>query len=177
MKQERMKILELLDQGKISATEAANLLEALKASDSQERLWDESTRKSVQEKVNKFSQNVESISKDVGDKLESTFKDVEPKLRSMTKVIVEKTANIVDEISKSLNETLKNLEEKRAKEACCCEEKKDEPVCETKPEEACCCDEKAEEGCCCDEKAEEASCCEEKPEEKPVEAADKPVEN
>ena len=176
MKQERMKILELLDQGKISATEAANLLEALKASDSQERLWDESTRKSVQEKVNKFTQNVESVSKDVGDKLESAFKDMEPKLRSVTKVVVEKTASIVDEISKSLNETIKNLEEKRGKEEACCEEVKKEACCAEEKKEACCAEakEKAE----CQVKPESGDCChEEKAEEKPAEPEDKPVEN
>jgi len=156
MKQERMKILELLDQGKITATEAAHLLEALKASDNQERIWDDNARKSIQEKVNKFSQNVESVSKDVSDKLESAFKDMEPRLRSVTKVVVEKTANIVDDISKSLNETLKNLEEKRAKEEACCEEIK---------EETGCCEAPASNGCCSGEKEETA------------ETEDKPVEN
>lgn len=139
MKQERMKILELLDQGKITATEAANLLEALKASDNQERVWDDEAKRSVQEKVNRFSQNVEGLSKDIGDKLEATFKDMEPKLRTVTKVVVEKTAAIVDEISKSLNETLKNLEERRAKEGCCCEEDKEETQCEVEPEDDSCC--------------------------------------
>jgi len=155
MKQERMKILELLDQGKVTAAEAASLLEALKASDNQEHLWDEETRQSVQDKVNRFSQNVESLSKDIGDKLEATFKDMEPKLRAVTKVVVEKTASVVDEISKSLNETLKNLEERRAQEECCCEEKE------------------AEDGC--EEKAE--CCCEPETEDKPAEAEDKPAEN
>jgi len=122
MKQERMKILELLDQGKITAAEATNLLEALKADEIRDRFWDEDTAKHVQEKVNKFSHNVESLSKDVGDRLEAIFKEIEPKLRSATKVVVEKTATIVDEISKSLNETLKTMEEKSAEEKCCDEE-------------------------------------------------------
>ena len=160
MKQERMKILELLDQGKITAVEAASLLEALKASDSQERFWDDETKKSVQEKVNQFSQNVECVSKDVGEKLESIFKEIEPKLRAATKIVVEKTVGIVDEISKSLNETLQNLEEKRANEEACCEEKED----------ACCDSEPKPNDCGGGEKAEAA-------EEKSVEPDDKPVEN
>ena len=160
MKQERMKILELLDQGKITAGEAANLLEALKASDIQERLWDDDTKRSVQEKVNQFSQNVESVSKDVGEKLESAFKEIEPKLRTVTKVVVEKTANIVDEISKSLNETLKNLEEKRAQEEACCEGSETE----------CCDSEPVSNDCCCEEKVEAA-------EDAPAESCDAPVEN
>ena len=161
MKQERMKILELLDQGKITAVEAASLLEALKASDNQEHFWDDETKKSVQEKVNQFSQNVENVSKDVGDKLETVFKEIEPKLRAATKVVVEKTANIVDEISKSLNETLKNLEEKRAKEEACCEGDESE----------CCDSEPVPNDCCYEEKAEAA-------EATPAEPADnEPVEN
>jgi hypothetical protein len=138
MKQERMKILELLDQGKITAAEAASLLEALKANDAQDRFWDEDTAKYVHEKVNKFSQNVEGLSKDVGDKLEAAFKEIEPKLRAATKVVVEKTAVIVDEISKSLGETLKNLEEKCSEEKCCCEEEPAENAaeCAGKPDDA-----------------------------------------
>jgi len=128
MKQERMKILELLDQGKITASEAANLLEALKCSE-REPFWDEESSKRVQEKVNKFTKNVEDFSKDVGDKLECFYKEVEPKLRTATKVVVEKTANIVDEISKSLNETLKNYEE-------CCEEKAESGECDCEDAEA-----------------------------------------
>ena len=151
MKQERMKILELLDQGKITAAEAASLLESLKSGDAQESLWDEDTKNHIHEKVNKFSQNVESITKDVGDKLEEAFKEIEPRLRAATKVVVEKTAVIVDEISKSLNETLKNLEERASKEGCCCEEENldDVPV---------------ENGCCPNEENNE-------------ESEDKPVEN
>ena len=122
MKQERMKILELLDQGKINAAEAASLLEALKGNDAHDRFWDEDTAKNIQEKVSKFSHNVEGLSKDVGDKLEAVFKEIEPKLRTATKVVVEKTAVIVDEISKSLSETLKNLEERSAEEQCCQED-------------------------------------------------------
>ena len=137
MKQERMKILELLDQGKITATEAASLLEALKAGETKEHFWNEDTSSCFQEKVSKFSQNVEGISKDVGDKLEAVFKEIEPKLRSTTKAVVEKTAVIVDEISKSLNETLKNFEQKHSEE--CCD--KNDPA-QNKPESSeCCCEE------------------------------------
>ena len=134
MKQERMKILELLDQGKITATEAANLLEALRMSDAREPFWDEESTKRVQEKINKFTKNVEGISKDVGDKLESFYKEVEPKLRTATKVVVEKTATIVDEISKSLNETLKNFDEccdEAEHGECCCDETQEKPADDT----------------------------------------------
>ncbi|MDR1914211.1 MAG: hypothetical protein LBQ68_07015, partial [Clostridiales bacterium] len=123
MKAERLKILELLENGKITADDAANLLEALKSSEDSDKFWDEETSKNLHEKVSKLAQNVEGVSKDVGDRLESVYKEIEPKLRNASKLVVEKTAAIVDEIAKSLNETLARLEEKAAKGECCGEEK------------------------------------------------------
>ena len=105
MKDERIKVLEMVEQGKINVDEAAKLLEALKATEDVDNSSD------FQEKINAFSQNVESFAKDVGDKMGTAFKGMEPKIRKATKVVVEKTANLVDDISKALNESLKNLEE------------------------------------------------------------------
>jgi polyhydroxyalkanoate synthesis regulator phasin len=139
MKTERLKILDLLESGKITADEAARLLEALKTS-AGERFWDETAAQNVEEKFAKFTENVEGFSKDVGAKLEAAFKDVEPKLRTATKVVVEKTAAIVEEISKSLSETLKNLEESKkaadnGESPCgCCDEAEEEEA-EAVPED------------------------------------------
>ncbi|MDR3240504.1 MAG: hypothetical protein LBT44_10555 [Clostridiales bacterium] len=134
MKAERMKILQMLEDGKITADEATKLLEAVKTAGYEdcgenwrERFWDEEAQKHWEEKVGKLSQNVEHFSKDLGSRLESILKDVEPRFRSASKTIVEKTACIVEEISKSLSETLKNMEENHQccdSEKTCCEEKK-----------------------------------------------------
>ena len=45
------------------------------------------------------------------DKFSVTFKDVEPKVKKATKTVVQKTVSVLDEISSSLNETLRNLDE------------------------------------------------------------------
>ncbi|MDR2749672.1 MAG: hypothetical protein LBC41_03330 [Clostridiales bacterium] len=135
MKTERLKVLDLLESGKITADEAAKLLEALKGP--ADHFWDDEAARTVEVKFSKFAENVETFSKDVSSKVEAAFKDVEPKLRTATKVVVEKTAAIVEEISKSLGETLKNLEEQNAG-ACSC-------GCEDEDEEDDCCSEKKEE--------------------------------
>lgn len=126
MKEERMYILNLLGEGKITAEDASKLLEAVgKEKKSRKDYWDDDFN--AEEKLQKFSQSVESFAKDFGSKIESTFKDMEPKVRKTTKTIMEKTASVIDDISKSLSESIKNLD---SKDCSCCEEEKekdDEP--------------------------------------------------
>jgi len=113
MKEERMFILNLLSEGKISADEAAKLLESVGKKPKKE-YWDDDFN--TEEKLKRFSQSVESFAKDFGQKVETTFKDMEPKVRKTTKVIMEKTATAVDNISKSLHESLKNIDSKEKEE-------------------------------------------------------------
>ena len=114
MKEERLKILEMIGEGKISAEEGAKLLEALKIG----RDKGDYESPSFDERMNKFAKNVESFSKEVGDKMGVAYKNVEPKVKKATKVVVEKTAKVIDELSVKLNETLKNME-KSGEEDCC----------------------------------------------------------
>ena len=123
MKQERLKILGMLEEGKITADDASKLLESLKRAGRQDR-WDDLEDWDFGEHVKSFSKNVEEFSREVGAKMDSAFKTMEPKLRQATKVVVEKTASLVEEISKSLNESLKNMENQ--KNGCCCEDEKEE---------------------------------------------------
>lgn len=119
MKEERMYILNLLGEGKITAEEASKLLEAIgKDKKSRKEYWDDDFV--AEEKLLKFSQSVESFAKDFGSKIESTFKDMEPKVRKTTKTVMEKTASVIDDISKSLYESINNLEHKDCD--CCGEE-------------------------------------------------------
>jgi hypothetical protein len=111
MKEERMYILNLLGDGKINADEAAKLLEALGKKPIRE-YWDDDFN--AEEKLLKFRESVETFAKDFGSKMGSAYKDMEPKVRKTTKVIMEKTASAVDGISKSLHESLKNIEAKGA---------------------------------------------------------------
>ena len=124
MKQERLKILEMLEDGKITADEASKLLESLKHAGKQSRWDDDGEDFDFGERVNAFSKNVEEFSREVGAKMNTAFKTMEPKLRAATKVVVEKTANVMGEISRALNESAKNM----ARDKSCCEE-----------EESCCC--------------------------------------
>ncbi|WP_058486431.1 SHOCT-like domain-containing protein [Defluviitalea phaphyphila] len=89
MNEEKMMILKMLEQGKITSTEAAKLLEALKE-----------------------SKGTNSFSHDLSKKVEVFSKDLEPKIKKVTKTLLGKTADIADKISKSLNQSLGNQEKK-----------------------------------------------------------------
>ena len=115
MKQERIKILEMLEQGKITVDDATKLFEALKdlGGNYTGEYWNS------EEKLGKFSNNVDEFAKDFGSRIRTTYKEIEPKLKKASKKVVEKTAVIIDEISKSLNEKLKNMEETSEDNDCC----------------------------------------------------------
>lgn len=105
MKKERMKVLTMVEEGKISVEEATKLLEALSVPDGIfEPDYDD-----MEDKVNAFSRAVDNFTRDIGDKIGETYKGMEPRLKKATRSVVEKTANIVDDIAKSLQESLKNL--------------------------------------------------------------------
>lgn len=110
-KEERMMILNMVQDGKLTSDEAAKLLDALKVGTPEvEHTFD------MEEKIHKFTQSVDSFARDVTDKLGTAFKDAEPKIKKATKKAVEKTASVIDDISKSLNDSLKNMEENELKD-------------------------------------------------------------
>ncbi|MCL2699810.1 MAG: hypothetical protein FWE68_05805 [Defluviitaleaceae bacterium] len=116
MKKERIKILEMLEEGKISVDDATKLLEALKSGSAFP--WDAPDYDDAEEKLNEFSKNVDQFAKDCSEKFSSVYKEVEPKLKSATKVVLEKTVSLLDDVSRSLNEAACNMENKGD---CCCE--------------------------------------------------------
>lgn len=120
MKKERIKILEMVEEGKISVDEATKLLESLKTSGG-DFGW-EPDCDGAEEKLHEFSKNVDQFAKDFSDKFSGVFKEVEPKLKSATKVVLEKTVSLLDDVSRSLNEAAKNMERKT--DGCCCTEEK-----------------------------------------------------
>jgi polyhydroxyalkanoate synthesis regulator phasin len=128
MKQAKMKVLELLEAGKITADEAAKLLEAMKRSDNHGAfMFDEETKEEFEEKVARFTKNVDVFARDFGSKVESVYRDFEPKIKKASHVVLEKTASVFDEISKSLHESLENARAAAAKQEGCCEENDDTP--------------------------------------------------
>jgi polyhydroxyalkanoate synthesis regulator phasin len=129
MKQAKMKVLEMLEAGKITADEATRLLDAMKQPEGHSRpIFDEETKEQIEEKFSRFTKNVDSFAKDFGSRVEVLYRDLEPKIKKASTVVLEKTASIFDDISKSLNESLENAR-KNAEEkgGCCCDGSDDEP--------------------------------------------------
>lgn len=110
MKHERMKVLEMLESGKITAEEATKLLEAMKSAGggSHTFTFDDETERDVEEKLNRFTQGVDNFTRDFGGRVETFYRDIEPKIKKASQSVLEKTAAVFDEISRSLNESLEN---------------------------------------------------------------------
>lgn len=136
MKHERMKVLEMLDEGKITAEEAAKLLEAMKSSggSSHTFVFDDEAEKDMDEKLGRFTQGVDNFTREFGGRIESLYKDIEPKVRKASQSVLEKTAAVFDEISKSLNESLENAR-RTVDEAAECKDNCQDECCCNSPEE------------------------------------------
>ena len=122
MQDEKIMVLKMVEDGKISPDEAVKLLQALATPN-------ESNSVDVDEKLNTFYQSVESFAKDCNEKVSAIAKDVEPKLKEATKIIVEKITPLLDSLSNSLKESIK-AEEKESvepyEETDCCREDRSE---------------------------------------------------
>ncbi|MCL2420237.1 MAG: hypothetical protein FWD03_00090 [Defluviitaleaceae bacterium] len=116
MKQERLKILGLLEEGKITADDAAMLLEKLGQSDNH-HFFSDDTAEQVEEKLHRFAKNAEHFAKEFCEKAGEAYKDVEPKLKKASQTVLEKTAAIVDDISHYLHDSIESAKAK-AEEAC-----------------------------------------------------------
>jgi len=125
MRHERLKVLELLEAGKITATEAASLLEAMKKTDRMGANFgfDDETREQMEDRLGRFSSQVDNFTRDFGGKVEHLYRDLEPRIKKASQAVLEKTAAIFDEISRSLNESLENA--RKSAESACHEEKED----------------------------------------------------
>ena len=111
MKQERLKVLGMLEEGKISADEAGMLLERLNQSD-HHHLISEETAEQVEEKLHRFAKSAENFAREFGQKAAEAYKDVEPKLKKASQTVLEKTAAIVDEVAHSLHESIESAKAK-----------------------------------------------------------------
>ena len=117
---EKMRVLDLLESGKISADEAAKLIEAF---GSGPRFMTKENRENIEEKLQQFSKDVNKFAKECGTKVHAFYKDVEPKLKKASYVSLEKCANVLDKLAKSIHES---MEKSKADESCCCDSD-DEP--------------------------------------------------
>lgn len=121
MKHERLKVLEMLESGKITAEEATKLLEAMKGAGHDHEVH---TFTLDEGNLNRFTQGVDNFAKDFGGKVENLYKDIEPKVKKASQAVLEKTAAVFDEIARSLNESLesarKTAEENHGEADCEC---------------------------------------------------------
>ena len=122
MKQERLKILAMLEEGKINADEAAMLLDKLnQAAESNHHFISDDTAEHVEETLHKFAKSAEHFAREFCSKAASAYKDVEPKLKKASQTVLEKTAVVVDEIACSLHEIIDNARAKaEAEKSACC---------------------------------------------------------
>ena len=127
MKEERMLILRLLQENKISAEEAEKLLTALNhpTTSTMEEKDIKRWNKDMERKLKDLGDTLEDWSKDFSKKIDGVMKEVEPKLKKVTQIVVDKTTSAFDEISKEF----------KKEDQCCCDHYDDE-----------CCDDE-----CCDE--------------------------
>ncbi|MCL2373110.1 MAG: hypothetical protein FWC78_06875 [Defluviitaleaceae bacterium] len=117
MAQEKMKVLELLEAGKISAQEATTLLESL----GRPTLMSKDTRDNVEEKLHHFAGEVNKFAKEVGGKAKTLYKDVEPKIKKASQHALEKAAAALDNLAHTINESLeKNAEKCECDDNCDC---------------------------------------------------------
>jgi len=152
MNEESTRILQLVEEGKITADDAVKLLYAISANASAEENCD-SESNDFEKKVNNFAKNAEAFARECGSKVSGAYRVVEPKLRKVSKAVLTKTASVIDDLSKALNESLRNMENNECDDECCCNET------------ACCCD---EDHGCCDSAASECTCgcdCDDTPKE------------
>ena len=107
---EKLKVLELLENGKITADEAARLLEVLGNS----RIVSKETRENVEEKLHQFACSVNKYAKEAGCKIQELYKQAEPKLKKASQGALEKAASALDNLAHNISDSLEKSE--------CCED-------------------------------------------------------
>ena len=117
---ERMKVLELVEKGTITADEAAKLIESLGSP----KFISKEKRDDIEEKFQQFSKDVNKFAKEAGCKIQEFYKEVEPKIKKASQVALEKCANTLDSLAKSIHESLEKNRVCCTDEVCECE---DEP--------------------------------------------------
>ena len=126
MNNEKMRVLDLLEAGKITAADAAMLLDSLGKSHG---FMSKETRENVEDKLQRFAQDCSKLAKEVGEKVHVFYKGVEPKIKKASQTALEKVAVTLEDLACSISESLEKAE--------CCE---GETCCEA-TEEKCCSDE------------------------------------
>lgn len=102
MKEERLMILKMIEEGKINANEGVNLLNALRGDGKSFK------RSEVEDKLSKAVKTVDAFAKDVKVKVEDFAKDAEPKVKEASQVVLEKTSVAFDELGKAIKNIMES---------------------------------------------------------------------
>ncbi|MCL2170753.1 MAG: hypothetical protein FWB71_01260 [Defluviitaleaceae bacterium] len=134
MANERMQVLKMVEDGKITVDEATKLLESLKVNGVD--------TKTFEERFSNFTHGFGEFAKEMSCKLGAAYKEMEPKVKDFTKKMVAKTADIADSISQNLHEKMEKMKAEDCECECDCPEGECdcdcEPTCEC-PEGECRC--------------------------------------
>lgn len=104
--EEKILILKLLEEGKITKEEAFSLLEALNGTSKNCHHKHKKTReeRAFEEDLNKFAKSVENFANEVNAKVSNTYKEIEPKVRKSTKSAVDKATELLRNLSTNLED-------------------------------------------------------------------------
>lgn len=110
LKEERIMILEMVRENKITADEATKLLNALaeNASTSSIPTFDS---EELEEKFDKFYGSVKVFTDDLKERLECAYKKAEPHVKATTKKVMEKTAEVMEDLSKTIHDSAKKVQD------------------------------------------------------------------
>ena len=129
-KEERLIILNMLKESKITVDESIKLLNAIDNAGAENCCsFDFGSNVNMEDKFEKFTSTLDSFAKEVGEKAKTTYKDLEPKLKSGTKTVIEKTICVLGDINNSLTESLENMKRDEDGEKNCennCDEDKND---------------------------------------------------
>ena len=117
---EKMRVLDLLESGKITAADAAMLLDSLGKS---QGFMNKEARENVEEKIRIFAQDCGKLAKEVGGKVQVFYKGVEPKIKKATHTALEKAACVLEDLACSISESLE--QNCCDDENCCCNTEKE----------------------------------------------------
>ncbi|MFV0503273.1 MAG: SHOCT-like domain-containing protein [Lachnospirales bacterium] len=121
MEKERMMILELLEEGKITPEEALNLISALnvnreedakenkkyteeKEEDNDDSSEEDTYKNNFDADMENFKKSVESFAEEVNGKFNEFASDVEPKVRRATKKFLKNTSKVFRMMAESLDD-------------------------------------------------------------------------
>jgi len=126
MNNEKLRVLDMLDAGKITADEAARLLEALKGPG----FMNKETRENVEDRLRQFGQECGRLAREAGSKLQVVYKEVEPKVKKASQAALEKAACVLEDLACAINKSLEK-NECCDDENCCCKGEESKECCDS----------------------------------------------